>query len=152
MSNEKRLNTQRVGEIIRFCIAGAAGFAVELAVLILLREKLGMDTLIAAPIAFTLSVIVNYLICVFWVFPGAKQQSRKSQAVFFITSVIGLLLNELFMYLFRMAWGEDTVLLTVFGLAVSMYVLNKVLSTGLVMVWNYFTKRYILTRNAAGQN
>ena len=63
----------RLREIIRFLIAGAAGFAVELGALILLKEKLGMDTLIATPIAFILSVIVNYLICVLWVFPGAKE-------------------------------------------------------------------------------
>ena len=136
----------RLREIIRFLIAGAAGFAVELGTLILMKEKLGMDTLIATPIAFILSVIVNYLICVLWVFPGAKEQSMRSQAAFFLTSAAGLALNELLMFLFRVMWGEDTVLFTVFSFAVSLYVLNKVLATCIVMVWNYFTKRYILTR------
>ena len=65
---------------------------------------------------------------------------------FFLTSAVGLLLNELLMFLFRVAWGEETVLFTVFSFAVSLYVLNKVLATCIVMVWNYFTKRYILTK------
>ena len=140
------MKKQRLGEMIRFVIAGGAGFAVELGVLILLKEKLGMDTLLAAPIAFLLSVIVNYLICVFWVFSGARDQSRKNQIAFFLTSAVGLLLNEVLMLLFRVMWGEDPVLFTVFSFAVSLYVINKILSTCIVMIWNYFTKRYILTK------
>ena len=49
---------------------------------------------------------------------------------------------------FATLWGEDAVLFTVFSFTVKMYLLNKVLSTFVVMVWNYFTKRYILTKNA----
>ena len=60
---------------------------------------------------------------------------------------MGQLLNELLMFLFRIAWGEETVLFTVLSFAVSLYVLNKVLATALVMIWNYFTKRYILMKN-----
>jgi len=140
------MNRKRLGEIFRFVAAGAAGFAVELGVLILLKEKAGLDTLISTPVAFTVSVIVNYLICVLWVFPGAKEQSRKSQLAFFLTSAVGLALNELLMFLFRILWGEETVLFTVFSFTVSLYMLNKALATIAVMVWNYFTKRMILTR------
>ena len=140
------MKSQRSGEIFRFVIAGGAGFAVELGALILLKERLGLDTLIAVPIAFLLSVIVNYLICVFWVFSGAREQSRKNQIAFFLTSAVGLVLNEVLMFFFRILWGEDPVLFTVFSFAVSLYVINKVLATGIVMIWNYFTKRYILTK------
>ena len=149
-SGGESMRSKRISEVLRFAAAGAAGFAVELLVLILLKEKLGIDTLIATPIAFLLSVIVNYVICVFWVFDGAREQSRKSQAGFLLTSVIGLLLNELLMFLFRVMWGEETVLFTVFSFIVSLYVLNKVIATILVMIWNYFTKRKILTMGNAG--
>ena len=140
------MKKQRLREVIRFLVAGGAAFAVELVSLILLKEKLGLDTLVATPIAFLLSVIENYLICVLWVFDGAREQSRKSQIAFFLTSAVGLLLNELLMFLFRVIWGEETVLFTVFSFAVSLYVLNKILATALVMIWNYFTKRYILMK------
>ena len=136
----------RTAEVIRFALTGGVCFLVELAVLILLRGKLGIDTLIATPIAFLISVILNYLLCVVWVFRGTKNRGAGAKAGFLITSLIGLGLNELLMFLFRVMWGEDTVLFTVFSFAVSLYVLNKVLATCIVMVWNYFTKRYILTR------
>ena len=144
------MSRERIREILRFVIAGGAGFAVEIGALILLKEKLGMDTLIATPIAFTISVIVNYLICVLWVFRGAREQNRKNQIAFFLTSAMGLALNEVLMLLFRVAWGEEKVLFTVFSFAVSLYVLNKVLATCIVMIWNYWTKRRILTGGGAG--
>lgn len=144
------MSRERIREILRFVIAGGAGFAVEIGALILLKEKLGMDTLIATPIAFTISVIVNYLICVLWVFRGAREQNRKNQIAFFLTSAVGLALNEVLMLLFRVAWGEEKVLFTVFSFAVSLYVLNKMLATCIVMIWNYWTKRRILTGGGAG--
>ena len=103
--------------------------------------------LIAAfAIAFLISVAVNYLLCVRWVFTGAKEQHAAGKAGFLITSVMGLLLNELLMLLFRVIFGEDTVILTVFSFTVTMYMVNKALATVIVMVWNYFTKRAILQK------
>ena len=140
------MNKDRMLEIIRFLIAGVAGFAVELAALILLKEKFGLDTLIAVPIAFVLSVGVNYLMCALWVFHGTKKQSARDRIAFFLTSAVGLGLNEILMLLFRVIWGEERVLFTVFSFAVSLYILNKMIVTGIVMIWNYFTKRMILTK------
>ena len=95
-------------------------------------------------IAFLLGITVNYVLCVLWVFEGAREQSAKSRLGFFLTSAVGLLINELLMLLFRVIWGEDTVLMTIFSFPVSLYMVNKVIATGVVMIWNYFTKRKIL--------
>ncbi len=138
----------RTAEIIRFALTGGVCFLVELAVLILLKGKLGIDTLIATPIAFLISVILNYLLCVVWVFRGTKNRGAGTKAGFLITSLIGLGLNELLMLLFRLVLGEETVILTLGGKDISMYVLNKCLATLIVMIWNYFTKRAVLYRKA----
>ena len=138
----------RTAEIIRFALTGGVCFLVELAVLILLKGKLGIDTLIATPIAFLISVILNYLLCVAWVFHGTKNRGAGAKAGFLITSLIGLGLNELLMLVFRLILGEDGVILTLGTRTVSMYVLNKCLATLIVMVWNYFSKRAVLYRKA----
>ena len=138
----------RAAEIIRFALTGGVCFVVELAVLILLKGKFGVDTLIATPIAFLISVILNYLLCVVWVFRGTKNQGAGSKAGFLITSLIGLGLNELLMLLFRLILGEDTVILTLAGQTIRMYILNKCLATLIVMIWNYFSKRAVLYRKA----
>ena len=135
---------KRLGEILRFIVAGGAGFVVEMLTLVLLKEKLGLDTLVATPIAFLLGITVNYVLCVLWVFEGAREQNAKSRLGFFLTSAVGLLINELLMLLFRVIWGEDTVLMTIFSFPVSLYMVNKVIATSVVMIWNYFTKRKIL--------
>ena len=137
-----------MAEALRFALTGGACFLVELAVLILLKEKLGIDTLIATPIAFLVSVVLNYLLCVVWVFRGAKNRSAGAKAGFLITSLIGLGLNELLMLIFRLTLGEETVILTLAGRQISMYVLNKCLATLIVMIWNYFSKRAVLYRKA----
>ena len=142
---EKKEN--RVWEMLRFAISGGVCFLIELAALMLLRDRCGLDTLIATPIAFLISVVVNYLLCVRWVFHGAAEQKNAVKMGFLITSVAGLLLNEGLMYLFRLILGEDAVVLTVFSYAVKMVMINKALATLIVMIWNYFTKRLILRRS-----
>lgn len=141
MSEKKN---SRLMEIIRFVITGGACFVVEFIALVLLRDACHLDTLIATPIAFLISVIVNYLLCMVWVFKGAKDGGNAAKVGFVVTSVIGLFLNELLMLLFRVTLGEDTVLLTIFGFTVNMYMLNKCIATLIVMIWNYFTKRAVL--------
>ena len=138
----------RTAEIVRFALTGGVCFLVELALLILLKGSLGIDTLIATPIAFLVAVILNYLLCVVWVFRGAKNRGAGAKAGFLITSVIGLGLNELLMLLFRLILGEDAVILTLGGKTINMYVLNKCLATLIVMIWNYFSKRAVLYRKA----
>ena len=138
----------RMAEVIRFALTGGICFLAELAVLILLKGTLGIDTLIAAPIAFLISVILNYLMCVAWVFRGAKSRGTGAKAGFLATSLVGLGLNELLMLVFRLILGEDGVILTLGTRTVSMYVLNKCLATLIVMVWNYFSKRAVLYRKA----
>ncbi len=143
---EKEKPKGRLGEVIRFAVAGGVGFLIEMVALILLRDKAGLDTLIAVPIAFLISVIVNYILCVRWVFEGAGEQGNAQRFGFLVTSAVGLGLNELLMLLFRVMFGEDGVVMTLFGFTVTMYMVNKVLATVIVMIWNYFTKKWILNR------
>ena len=136
----------RLGEALRFAVTGGICFLIEFAALMELRDGLGLDTLIATPAAFLISVVVNYAMCVRWVFPAAGEQRNAARLGFLLTSVMGLLLNEGLMLLFRTAFGEDGVLLTAGGFSLAQYMVNKVLATLIVMIWNYFTKRWILYR------
>ena len=138
------MKNARVREILRFVITGGVCFLVEFAALVILRDKLGLDTLAAVPIAFLISVILNYLLCIKWVFTGDKDQGNAAKMGFLVTSVMGLFLNEGLMYLFRVLFGEDQAVLTVFGFTLTMYMVSKALSTLIVMIWNYFTKRAVL--------
>ena len=137
----------RLKEIVKFAFTGGVCFLIEYAALIALKEWLRLPVVAATPIAFLISVVFNYLLCVKWVFDGAAESNRKAQIGFIITSLMGLALNWLIMWALTALFGEDAVLLTIFGIDVKVYMLNKVIATGLVMVWNYFTKRWLLKGN-----
>ena len=141
---ENKKHSARIQEVVRFLVTGVVCFAVEFILLVLLKELFHLDTMIATPIAFLASVAVNYLMCVAWVFEGTTSNGRATQVGFLITSAMGLLFNELLMLAFRLLFGEEIVLFSIFGFDVSMYMVNKALATLLVMVLNYFTKRMIL--------
>lgn len=137
---------KRISEIVRFVFTGGICFVIEFVVLVLLRDKIGLKTLVATPVAFFVSVIVNYFLCVRWVFTGAKEQKNSAKLSFLITSIIGLVLNELFMWIFGVSFGEDKEIIKIASFTITMYMVNKGLSTLLVMIWNYFTKRYIIRK------
>ena len=135
---------KRLGEILRFILTGGVCFLIEYAALVALKEWLGINVLIATPLAFLISVLVNYLLCVRWVFSGAREGSRRAQLGFIVTSLMGLVINWLAMWALTALFGEDAVLLTLFGFSVKVYMVNKAAATLIVMVWNYFTKRHVL--------
>ncbi|MBE5811296.1 MAG: GtrA family protein [Clostridiales bacterium] len=136
--------SNRLKEVIKFAFTGGVCFLIEYAALIILKEWLHLSAVAATPIAFLISVVFNYLLCVKWVFSGAKEGSRKAQIGFAVTSVMGLFLNWAIMWALTALFGENAVLLSLFGVELKVYMLNKIIATGLVMVWNYFTKRWLL--------
>lgn len=138
----------RAMEVLRFVFSGGVCFLIEYAVLIALKELAGMNVVLATPIAFLVSVAVNYLMCVKWVFSGVSETGAGTTIGFAVTSAAGLLLNTLIMWALTALLGEDRILFTAFGLTIRIYMLNKVLATMLVMIWNYFTKRHILKKGA----
>ena len=140
--------SNRLKEVIKFAFTGGVCFLIEYAALIILKEWLHLSAVAATPIAFLISVVFNYLLCVKWVFSGAKEGSRKAQIGFAVTSVMGLFLNWAIMWALTALFGEDAVLLSLFGVELKVYMLNKIIATGLVMVWNYFTKRWLLKGDA----
>ena len=137
----------RLNEVIKFVLTGGVCFLIEYAGLIALKEWLHLPVVAATPIAFLISVVFNYLLCVKWVFNSAKKENRKAQLGFAITSAMGLFLNWAIMWVLTALFGEDAVLLTIFSMEIKVYMLNKIIATGLVMVWNYFTKRWLLKGN-----
>lgn len=120
----------RFWEVFRFLLVGGSCFLLEYFLLYTLTEYGGLDPLLSAPIAFTISLIVNYILCVYVVF-HVKHQGKRQMILFIVTSIMGLALNQLVMW-----FCID--ILSIW------YMFSKVVASGIVMIWNYFTKRYIL--------
>ncbi len=121
---------ERFWEVFRFLAVGGGCFLLEYVLLYTLTEYAGFEPLVSAPIAFTISLIVNYILCVYVVF-HAEHQSTTQAVLFIVTSIMGLGINQLVM------WGCIDLL----GI---WYMFSKVVASAIVMIWNYFTKRFIL--------
>lgn len=124
---KKFLKSNIFEEVFRFCITGGVSFLIDYGILFVLTEFAGLNYLISSGISFTVSVVVNYIMCVKWVF-DAKDMDSKSVIAFVGSSVIGLGLNQIFMWVFVEKFGM-------------FYMVAKIITTILVMFWNYVAKR-----------
>ena len=68
---------ERFWEILRFLFVGGGCFIFEYALLYSLTEFMGISYLTSSAVAFTLSLIVNYILCVVFVFRTGKQTKEE---------------------------------------------------------------------------
>ena len=125
---KKLLKNPKLWEIFRFGVNGGVCFLVDAAIMAVLMDYTPLADWICIGIGFTVSVILNYILCLVWVFKGAGKQDLKSQIVFIGSSVIGLGLTEVLMLFALNVLFMDKLI-------------AKVIVTLIVMVWNYFMKR-----------
>jgi len=118
----------RFYEIARFILVGGACFVLDYGLLYILTEYGGLHYLLSAGVSFTISVFVNYWLCLVCVFRGANTQTHRAKILFFGSSIAGLGLNQLLMWM----------LVDLFGIY---YMIAKLIAAGIVMVWNYVLKR-----------
>lgn len=123
-----------LNKIIGFGIVGIIATAIDFASLFLLKSVLGVDVYVATTIAFSLSLIFNYIASMKYVFVAKEGLSVKKQLfIFLVTSIIGLLINQAVMYV-GIEW------LHIY------YMLAKFLATAVTMVFN-FVARHLLLEN-----
>ena len=137
-------NKSRFGEVLKFLISGGICFLIKLVCSVALRFGLGHDTWLSVLLAEIVAIVVNYVLCVLWIWPGAKDNSAITKIGFLVTSLIGLVWNELLMMAFGSIFGETQVLFTIFGKNISMYMVSICITTIIVLFWNFFTKRAVL--------
>lgn len=119
-------------QIFKFGIVGGIAFIIDYLSLIICKEVFHLNTLSSAAIAFTISVIYNYIASVKWVFDVNKEKNEKTNFIIFIVlSIVGLIITEIIMWL-----GSD-----VMGIS---YLIVKIVATAIVMVFNFITRKMFL--------
>lgn len=130
MDRMRRLFTQ----ICKFGVVGVICFCMDYALMTILTELFEVFYLLSAGISFVVSVAVNYLLSMRYVFHGREDRRRLWEVVLFVVlSVLGLGLNQLTM------WIAVELFHIYYGLA-------KVAATALVMIYNFISRKLVLER------
>lgn len=117
--------------MLRFAAVGLSAFAIDY-VLFMLLHLLGMPYLIANIASYTISTIYNFVLSMRFVFSGKASQTRAQQfGIFLVLSAIGLVLNEIYLYVF----------VSLLGIAPA---ISKVVATFLVTIFNFITRKLFL--------
>lgn len=123
---------QLIEQFLKFGVVGAVAFLIDYGVLMLLNVGFGVDAVVAAAISFCVSVVFNYVASMRFVFEHRDDISRKKEfVIFLILSAIGLVLNEICMWVGTATLGETPLMVTV----------NKLIATAIVSLWNFFSRK-----------
>ena len=135
---KKILEHPLVQQILKFGVVGFLCFFIEYGLLILLRETLHMPVLVANCLAFIVSMIVNYILSIIFVFETDKNKNKIKEFIVFVTfSVGGLLINQIVL------WAGTAVLDPFWSRS---YIIVKPFATGVVMVYNFITRKIFIEK------
>ncbi len=115
----------------KFAVVGITSLIVDYGVLVFLTENIvfGLDYFQASAFSYTISIFVNYILSMKYVFSGREDMSRMKEAsIFFVLSLIGLLLTQMVMWFAVECLG-------------AYYAMAKLLSTLMVTNYNYISRK-----------
>lgn len=120
-----------IKQLFKFGLVGVIAAIVDVGVLVVLKELLKIDVLVSSAISFSVSVTVNYLLSMTFVFKSKNQSKLKEFIIFVLLSIGGLCLNQLILW---------------FGVRFTSvyYLLIKVLAMIIVPIYNFITRKIFL--------
>jgi putative flippase GtrA len=120
-----------IGKFIKFCVVGFSGMVIDFGTTWLLKEKIKVNKYIANSTGFILAASSNYLFNRFWTFHSENPRIATEYMSFIIISAIGLVINNLIIFLLN-----EKIKLN--------FYLSKLFAIGVVTIWNFFMN-YMIT-------
>ena len=122
-----------------FCVGGIAAI-VEWVMFALFANKLEINYLAATCAAFIFSTTANWFLGKIWTFKDSNRYEGKGLyelLLIFLVSGVGLLFNVGLMYVFVTLMRMNSPIKKV---------LSKIAATGIVFIWNFLIRKYIIYR------
>ncbi|MBP9718584.1 glycosyltransferase [Candidatus Gracilibacteria bacterium] len=115
-------------KFIKYALVGVLGTAIDLGSLYFFVEFAHLPVLVGSVLSFLLAVVNNFILNKTWTFKDRSKNYRKLFIKFLMVSLVGLALTVGFMYVFV-------------NLAGIWYIAAKVLTSGIVLTWNFFANK-----------
>jgi len=115
-------------KFLKFGIVGFSGMIIDFSITFLLKEKLKVHRYISSSAGFTVAASSNYILNRIWTFESVNPRILNEYSTFVIISIIGLGINNLFLFIFERKMN---------------FYFAKLLATGVTVIWN-FTANYYL--------
>ena len=134
-------------QILKFGVVGFLCFLIDFGITTGLANIFGVHYLISKFLGFVVSAVINYILSIKFVFTQKKEMDKSKEfTVFLILSAIGLVINEVVMYLcidviYDNSNSLKSVLTREFIIS-----LSSILATGVVMVYNFISRKLFLER------
>src|SRR5689334_16951250 len=119
------------GSFARYLVVGITSAALEMFLLILFVEQFAVTPLVGNVFAFLITCILNYVLSRKWVFERTGERKRVEFVLFMFFVTCGLLISQFVMWIGVDQWNID-------------YRISKVIATGFVVIWNFFTRKYLV--------
>lgn len=134
-------------QIFKFAIVGGISFVIDFLVYGFTCNVLHIHYIIAGILGFTISVIANYILSMKFVFASKENMSKQSEfTIFVVLSVIGLILNSVILYICIDLIYINWPWIQIFVDIEAMNLIAKVVATGIVMVYNFVTRKIFLEK------
>jgi putative flippase GtrA len=126
------INKETAYEAIKYLFVGGFCTIIDFLFLFLLTEVFKVNYVFSSAISFSIAVLINYFLCIFWIFKIRSVKNPKKEFIFYITiSIVGLLLNTFLIWLLTEKFSIQ-------------FMISKILSTPIVLTWNFLGRKYFL--------
>jgi len=111
-----------------FFVSGIALFA-DISILFILTEYFKVYYILSATISFLAGIAITYIFSKLYIFTKTKISNKINEfTIFLIIGIIGLILNNIFLYIFTEYFGIY-------------YMLSKIFVIIVTYLWNYFARK-----------
>lgn len=122
---------EMIYKFIKFGVVGFTGLIIDFSITYVLKELLKINRYISNSIGFLVAASSNYFLNRVWTFNSDNPEIFFEYTSFLIISVVGLLINNFFLYLFEKRFN---------------FYLSKLFAIAVTTIWNFFAN-YLITFN-----
>ena len=119
-------------QFIKYFFASGIALFADMSILFILTEYAHLYYLVSATISFLTGIAITYICSKLYIFTKTSIKNKAAEfTVFLVIGIIGLILNNIFLYIFTEYLGLY-------------YMLSKCLVIAITYSWNYFARKKLI--------